>query len=118
MRLAIGVVVAAACVWFPLAYVLGVQRAGRRGGVRDRVGIVDGLAGAVVGIVLARLLIPWHVVPALLWAVPVALAAYGTMVAVRIWRTLPWVTGRAPAFRVAGAAVGAAVTALLVVAGA
>lgn len=116
-------VIALVCLWFPVAYVLGAARVGRRGGIKDRLGVVDGLATAVVGIVLARLLLPWSLVPwspgaALLWAVPVALAAYGTMLAVRAWSALPWVTGRAPALRVAGTTIGAAITAALAIAGA
>jgi hypothetical protein len=118
MRNVVGVVIAVACLWFPVAYVLGMERVGRKGGVKDRLGIIDGFAGAIIGIVLARLLIPWHVVPALLWAVPVAFAAYGTALAVRAWPTLPWVTGRAAAARVAGTAIGVAVTALIAVASA
>jgi hypothetical protein len=118
VRFAVAVVIALACVWFPVAYVLGVERAGRKGGIKDRLGVVDGLAGAIIGIVLARLLIPWHVVPALLWAVPVGFAAYGTALAARLWPSLPWVTGRAPAARVAGAVIGVAATAALTIAGA
>ncbi len=118
MRPVITVVIALVCLWFPVAYVLGMERIGRKGGIKDRLGILDGLAGAVLGILLARLLVPWSVVPALLWAVPVAFAAYGTMLAVRAWSGLPWVAGRTPALRAAATTIGLALTAALAVASA
>jgi hypothetical protein len=118
MRILVTAFVAGLCLWFPVAYVLGAARIGRKGGIRDRVGIVDGFASALIALVLARLLLPWQTVPALLWAVPVAVTAYGTALAVRAWPALPWVTGRAPALRVGGAVLGVVITGVLAVAGA
>lgn len=104
-----------ACLWFPIGFCVAVARAGRRGGVRDRLGLLDGLATAVVGVLLSWLLLPWGALPALLWAVPVALTAYGVATAVLLWPGLPAVAGRRRGLRVAGTAGGVALTGLLAV---
>lgn len=80
----------------------------------DRAGVLDGLATALIGVVLPRLLVPWQTVPPLLWAVPVAITAYGTLLAAGRWRRLPWLAGRRPALRLAGTVV--AVVAVLTIA--
>ena len=102
-------------LWFPIAFVLGVARHGRKGGVEDRRQVLDGLLLALFGVLAAYLWLPWDVVPRLLWALPVALTVYGVVLAVPLWRELPWLSGSR--VKAAGTVVTAAVLGLVAVVG-
>ena len=107
------VVLGLVVLWLPVAFCVAVSRPGRRGGVRDRRGIVDGLAGALLGVLLSWVLLPWGTLPELLWAVPVAVTGYGVLTAVPVWPGLPAVAGRWPVLKLAGTAGWVALTGLV-----
>ena len=101
----LGVVLA----WVPLAFALRGVRAGRRGGLRDRAGAVEGLVSAAAAVVVAHQLVPWESVPALLWALPVAAAALGAVTSALAWPSLPVLAGPRPGRRAVGAGSGVVV---------
>lgn len=89
-------------------------RGRRRFGLVDRAGAIGSVATALFGTVLARRLVPWDVVPAAAWALPVAATAAAALGAAALWRDLP--TLAAPRRRrAAGAVVNVAITVALLV---
>jgi CubicO group peptidase (beta-lactamase class C family) len=93
----------------PLVTALTVE-GGRWWPAPDRLRLVNGLASAAAGLVLAYVLGAWTAVPGLLWTV-----AFGSFVAalaatVLRWRSLPAVRGGQRALRVGSAALSVAVS--------
>lgn len=103
-----GFLVLAVGLGFAAALAVRVARTGRSGGLTDRRSLVDGVVTAVAGLAAVWLLGPWGVVPAALWAVPVALTCYAMLRAVPLWRGLPWVAGRRRGLLLAGSTLNVA----------
>lgn len=110
-----GAALALACLWFPIGFCIAAARVGRKGGAHDRRGLIDAFATALVAVLLSWVLLPWGALPALLWAVPVAVTAYGVLLAAGAWPGLPTVAGRWRGLKLTGTAVGVALVGLLAV---
>ncbi len=57
---------------------------------RDRVALLSGIAGAVFGIAVARVLGDWATVGAWVWIVLTIATAAAAAFAIRRWPQLPW----------------------------
>lgn len=96
-------------VGLPSLLVLRMLWRGRGGGIADRRGGVEGLLGALAGLLLAWLWVSWDVVPRLVYALPVALTVYGLLLLGRHWARLPWVAGAPRGWKLANTGVAAVV---------
>lgn len=61
---------------------------------RDRVALVSGLAGAIVGLALAHVAGAWALTGSWVWVVLVLLTAGAAVLAIRRWPQLPWQPAR------------------------
>ncbi len=58
-------------------------------GLEDRAGALAAVATAVTGTIAARQLLPWDVIPPVLWALPATAAVVTAISAVAAWPVLP-----------------------------
>lgn len=88
----------------PLSFAVTSARAGRRGGARDRAGLVADFAVALVAVLVAHASVPWQSVPTAFWWALVAVTVFGVLAAAATWPRLPGLAGERRRWRAASTA--------------
>lgn len=85
-------------------------RAGSGSGRQSRLGWLLAAAETALLMVMVRLLLPWSVIPPVLWLLPMVILAVAAALVVRRWSKLHWLRpDRRPAATIAGSGVEGAV---------
>lgn len=112
----------AVLVLFPLSLLVSSVRgaapqqgAAHRAGHRDRLDLVSGVAGAVSGCAFGYLIVPWGVVPPLLWSACLVATVVGAGIGVSRWPQLPTVAAGRPRLRHLSTALSVGLAVVLVV---